>query len=80
MSCQFIMFDALQDDGKFIASQAGQRILSTQAYQDTLSDLPEQFVSDRVTCSVVDVLETIQIDEQQADFTVFPVSAGQGMF
>ncbi|MNN05988.1 hypothetical protein D3C81_1187670 [compost metagenome] len=60
----FGMVDGLQHQQELVAAQAGEHVLGADALAQSAGDQHQQLVPDRMTETVVDPLETIQIEEQ----------------
>lgn len=58
------MFLGAHDD-EFVAAQTRQEVLAGRAIE-TRRDLDEHLVADIVAIGVVDVLETVEVDQQQS--------------
>jgi len=56
-----------QDDGEFVAAQAGDEVIGTQLLIQPVGHDAQHLVADLVALRVVDVLEAVEIDEQQRD-------------
>src|SRR5215210_5397999 len=55
---------------EFVAPEAGDQIGWADDRTETVRHLLEQFVADRVTESVVNALETIEVDEVNCDLVI----------
>jgi hypothetical protein len=62
-----------QDDGEFIAPVAIGRIHPADRFQDHLGHAPEDLIPFQVAVDVVEDLEVIQVEEEQAEGGVLPL-------
>jgi hypothetical protein len=68
--------DVLEQHGELVASKACEELLAATRRFQTVGDLDQQIVADRMTHGVVDPLEAVQVDEHEADPRPAPASAG----
>ena len=59
--------DIRQNDGKVIAAEACQEIRIAHGLLQPICDLPQQSIAGGLTESIVDILESFQIDKEQAE-------------
>lgn len=64
-----------QNDGKFVASHACDRVRCPDAAPKAFGDAGQQYIADGVTESVVDRLEVINIEQQYRQLRALLVSA-----
>ncbi len=65
---------AVDDDGELVPAEPGDEVTAAHAGAQPLGDGEQQLVAGRVPAGVVDVLEVVEVDEQDADV----VASGQG--
>jgi hypothetical protein len=56
-----------QNQGKFVATEPGERIGVAFSDKPSCGDLAEQFVARLVTERVVDIFEAVEVDDEEAD-------------
>ena len=64
---------AVQQDGEFVAAEAGERIVLTQTRFEPARHRDQQLVADHVTEAVVDDLEAVEIEIERRE----PVAAAR---
>src|SRR5690606_331598 len=69
----------LEQNGEFVATEAGQRVLRPQAGFDSAGELHQQFVTNQVAEAVVDHLEAVQVQHHHCVAAPFPGAAGDGV-
>ena len=60
---------AVDDDGELVAADAGDDVTGAHAAAQPLGEHEQELVAGGVTAAVVDVLEVVEVDEQQAHRT-----------
>lgn len=55
-----------QKDREFVATQAGTNIIPAQLCLQKIRDTPQRLIADSVATGVVDLFESVQINEQQS--------------
>ena len=68
-----------QADGVFVARQARYQVFVAQRGLEALADLLEQFIADAPAQRVVDALEAVQVDEQDAAGRLVALRDHQGL-
>jgi len=68
-----------QDDGKFVAPQASDKIIRAQLFVETTADHAQHLVAYFMALRIVDVLEAVKIDEQQRNLAFFALRTRQRM-
>ena len=68
-----------QYDGKLVATEPRHGIGFAHRFPDALRDLPQQIIACRMPVSVVDIFETVQVDEQQRETFVFTPRLRDGL-
>ena len=58
--------DITCDDDELVATEAADQILWTERPTEPLSDLKQHDVADAVALSVIDELESVEVDEQDS--------------
>ena len=73
------VLDVLDERGELVAAEPGRGVVGAQGAGDAFGDRDEQLVADGVAQGVVDDLEVVEVDEEDADDRAVPGAAGQGV-
>jgi hypothetical protein len=68
-----------QDEDELVAPQAAERIFVAHRVAETFGELDQQFVADPVPERIVDLLETVDIEEDQRQRLAPPLGTAQVM-
>ena len=66
-----------QDQGELVPAEAADSVADPDAGDETVTELLQQFVADRVSEGVVHGLEVIEVDEQDRDIPITDRRLGQ---
>ena len=75
----FRIFEILDDDHELVPAQPGEQIGFAQHVRKRRRDALQELVADAVSQRVVDVLEPVEVDEQNADPLAAALGLGNGL-
>ena len=73
------VIDVAHDDGEFVATEACYGVALAQTTGEPPPGLDQQSIADRVAQCIVDVLETIKVDEQQGELATVALRLTDGL-
>ncbi len=79
LGCGLLAVDVVQDHGELVPADARGRVRLAGAAQDALPDRLQDLIPHLVPESVVDALEVVEVDEQQAHLASVALGVGQGL-
>ena len=78
--CIFDSLPTLEDDGELVSAEACDRVRLAYASQDSLSDLSEERIPDRMAEPIVDILESVEVEEHEGDHRAVASCPGHRVF
>ena len=75
-SCCWLYGSALADDAEFFAAVAAEQIRGADGAAEDRGDVHQDLVADQVAVGVVDPLEVIEVEHQEAERLAMPFGEG----